>query len=73
MWDMVARPDIADIVGTIGTDDLPTPADAARRLVHTALKRGATDNVTAVLVRVTSDQPIAAAGARRSLFRRGKV
>jgi serine/threonine protein phosphatase PrpC len=73
MWDMVSRPDIADIVGAIGTDDLPTPADAARRLVHTALKRGATDNVTAVLVRVTSDQPIAAAGARRSLFRRGKV
>jgi serine/threonine protein phosphatase PrpC len=73
MWDMVGRPDIAEIVQGIGTEDLPTPVDAARRLVHTALKRGATDNVTAVLVRLTSDQPIAAAGARRSLFRRGKV
>ena len=73
VWDMVSRPDIAEVVGAIGSTDLPTPADAARRLVHTAIKRGATDNVTAVLVRVTSDQPIASGGVRRSLFRRGKA
>jgi serine/threonine protein phosphatase PrpC len=73
MWDMVSRPDIAELVGAIGSTDLPTPADAARRLVHTAIKRGATDNVTVALVRVTSDQPIASGGVRRSLFRRGKA
>jgi serine/threonine protein phosphatase PrpC len=73
MWDMVARPDIAETVGAIGSDDLPTAADAANRLAHIALKRGATDNVTVVLVQVTSDQPIAASGARRSLFRRGRA
>jgi protein phosphatase len=73
IWDMVSRPDIAEVAGAIGSTDLPTPADAARRLVHTAIKRGATDNVTAVLVRVTSDQPIASGSVRRSLFRRGKA
>jgi protein phosphatase len=73
MWDMVSRPDIAETAGAIGSTDLPTAADAARRLVHTAIKRGATDNVTAALVRITSDQPIASGSARRSLFRRGKA
>jgi serine/threonine protein phosphatase PrpC len=72
MWDMVSRPDIAETVGAIGTDDLPTPAEAARRLAHTAIKRGATDNVTVALVRITSDQPVGPGGSRRSLFRRGK-
>jgi protein phosphatase len=73
MWDMVSRPDIAHIVGGIGSDDLPTPAEAARRLTETAIKRGATDNVTALVVRITSDQPIAAGAARRSFFRRGRA
>ena len=72
LWDMVGRNDVADISAAIGSDDLPTPVDAARRLVHTAIKRGAADNVTAVVVRVTSDGAIPAAGARRSLFRRGR-
>jgi PPM family protein phosphatase len=70
MWDMLSRPDIADMAGAIGSPDLPTPVDAARRLVDSAIKRGATDNVTAVVIRVTSDQPIPGAGARRSFFRR---
>jgi serine/threonine protein phosphatase PrpC len=72
IWDMVSRRDIADVVEAIGTDELPTPVEAARRLVHTALKRGALDNVTSIVVRLTSDQPIPAAGSRRSLFRRGR-
>jgi len=70
MWDMVARPEIAEVAGAIGSVDLPTPVDAARRLVDSAVKKGATDNVTALVIRVTSDQPIPAAGARRSFFRR---
>jgi protein phosphatase len=73
MWDMVSRPDIAHVVTNIGTADLPTPAEAARRLTETAIKRGATDNVTALVVRITSDQPIAAGAARRSIFRRGRA
>jgi PPM family protein phosphatase len=73
MWDMVSRPDIAQIVETIGTADIPTPAEATHRLTETAIKRGATDNVTALVVRITSDQPIAAGAARRSIFRRGRA
>jgi serine/threonine protein phosphatase PrpC len=70
MWDMVGRSEIAEVSAAIGGADVQTPIDAARRLVHSAIKKGATDNVTAVVVRVTSDQPIPAAGARRSFFRR---
>jgi serine/threonine protein phosphatase PrpC len=73
MWDMVGRADIAEIAGAIGTPAFPTPAEAARTLVDTAIKRGAPDNVTAVVVRITSDRPIPAAGARRLFFRRGKA
>jgi serine/threonine protein phosphatase PrpC len=72
MWDMVGRSDIADVGSTIGSHDVPTPGDAARRLVHLALKRGATDNVTAAVVQITSDRPIPAAAGRRPLFRRGR-
>jgi hypothetical protein len=41
--------------------------------VDTALKRGTADNVTAVVVRITSDRPIPAAGGRRLFFRRPKA
>jgi len=72
LWDVVSRPDIAEVASAIGSDDVPTPRDAARRLVSTAIKRGTADNVTAIVVRITSDRPIPAAGPRRSFFRRGR-
>jgi serine/threonine protein phosphatase PrpC len=72
LWDVVPRGDIADVAIAIGKGDLPTPADAAALLVRTAIERGTADNVTAVVVRLTSDRPIPAAGARRLFFRRGR-
>ncbi len=70
LWDVVARSDIAEIATAIGSEALPTPADAAQLLVSTAIARGTADNVTAVVVRITSDRPIPAAGSRRLFFRR---
>lgn len=73
LWDVIARPDIAEVAAAIGTPAVPTPRDAAASLVDTALKRGTADNVTAVVVRITSDRPIPAAGGRRLFFRRPKA
>jgi PPM family protein phosphatase len=70
VWDVISRADLADVAGAIGEPALPTPAAAAQHLIETAIDRGAADNVTVVVVRVTSDRPIPAAGGRRSLFRR---
>ena len=72
VWDVVPRSDIADVATALAKGDLATPADAADLLVRTAIERGTTDNVTAVVVRLTSDRPIPAAGARRLFFRRGR-
>jgi PPM family protein phosphatase len=72
VWDVVSRGDIAEVAVAIGSGDLPTPGDAARRLVDTAIGRGTTDNVTAVVVRITSERPIPAAGGRRLFFRKGR-
>jgi serine/threonine protein phosphatase PrpC len=70
VWDVISRADLAEVAGAIGEPALPTPAAAAQHLIETAIDRGAADNVTVVVVRVTSDRPIPAAGGRRSLFRR---
>ena len=70
VWDVVARTDVAAVASAIGRDDIPTPAAAAQRLVDTAIERGTTDNVTAVVVHITSDRPIPSGSGRRSFFRR---
>ncbi len=67
LWDVVPRGDIAEVVSGAAT-----PWDGAQALVDLAIGRGTTDNVSVVVVRVTSDRPIPAAGARRLLFRRGR-
>jgi len=67
LWDVVPRHDIAAVV-----DESRLAYEAADRLVELALRRGSADNVTCVVVRVSSDAPIPAAGARRSFFRRGR-
>jgi protein phosphatase len=72
LWDVVGRTDIAVVTDAIGQRDVPTAADAAQRLVDTAISRGTTDNVTAVVVQITSDLPIPAAGGRRLFFKRGR-
>jgi protein phosphatase len=72
MWDVVSSAEIGELATALGTPEAPTPVPIARRLVDRALERGARDNVTAIVVHVTSDLPIAAATGRRSLFRRGR-
>jgi serine/threonine protein phosphatase PrpC len=72
LWDVISRADLAEVAGALNSGQLTTPAGAAERLVTTAIARGTADNVTAVVVRVTSDRPIPAAGARRMFFRRGR-
>lgn len=71
MWDVISRQDIAELVGRVGSAEVPTPATAAQRLVDTAIERKTADNVTAVVVRITSERPIPAASGRRLFFRRG--
>ncbi|HLY82881.1 MAG TPA: protein phosphatase 2C domain-containing protein, partial [Acidimicrobiales bacterium] len=71
LWDVVARHDIAEVAGAVGGADVPTVAEAAERLIDLALARHTPDNVTVLVVRVTTDRPVPAAGARRGLFRRG--
>jgi protein phosphatase len=72
LWDSVSRAEIGELCEAVGSPSVPTVAQAADGLIDLALKRGAPDNVTVCVVRVSSDRPIPAAGARRSLFRRGR-
>jgi PPM family protein phosphatase len=70
LWDSVSRQEMADVAGRIGGDAVPTPVEAADMLVDLALKRDAPDNVTVVVVRITSSRPIPPTGTRRGFFRR---
>ena len=70
LWDVVARHEIGEVAAGIGTPAVPTVTDAADRLIEMALERGTADNVTVLVVRVTTDRPVPAAGARRGLLRR---
>jgi serine/threonine protein phosphatase PrpC len=77
LWDTIPRAEMAGMVDAVNPADAVGPGDgaaeaaAADRLVATALARRSPDNVTALVVRVKTDQPGPAATARRSLFRRG--
>ena len=68
IWDVVTRAEIADGVGGLGTT-FRHPSELAEHFVETAVKRASADNVTALVVQVTSDQPVPPA-ARRTLFSR---
>jgi PPM family protein phosphatase len=68
LWDVLTRSDIASAVGELGTR-LRHPSELAEYLVDTAIQRETADNVTALVVQVTSDQPVPPA-VRRSLFSR---
>jgi serine/threonine protein phosphatase PrpC len=50
---------------------VPTVVEAAEQLVDLAIKAGSPDNVTVIVVKVTTGGAVPAAGARRSIFRRG--
>jgi len=66
LWDVVSREDLARAASQVATDGV---AQLAATLVQSAIKRETTDNVTAVIVQVTSDRPIPPE-PRRGLFRR---
>ncbi|MGZ4212691.1 MAG: PP2C family protein-serine/threonine phosphatase [Actinomycetota bacterium] len=70
LWDTVSRAEIADVSGAIG-HAFPTPNEAAEHLIDLALKRGAPDNITVLVVRITSPLPFPPSPAKRSFFRRG--
>ncbi len=72
LWDVVSRPEIAEIGEQLAAGTVPTSLEAADRLVRLAIERGSTDNVSAVLVHLTSDQPIPPAAGRRFRLRRSR-
>ena len=70
LWDCVGRPEMAAVVAAGPSGSAADPVQAVDALVDLAVKRGASDNVTAIVLRVTSERPVPAATGRRSLFRR---
>jgi protein phosphatase len=72
LWDVVGRRDIQAVVGAIGTPEVPTVTAAADALIEQALARNTPDNVTVLVVRVTTDRPVPPASTRRGIFRRGR-
>jgi PPM family protein phosphatase len=71
LWDVVSRSEMAQAAGAPAVDARPAPTGAVDELVELALKRGASDNVTALTITLTSALPIPAAAVRR-FFRRGR-
>ncbi len=67
LWDLVDETEMVDAAG--GAPREPSAARIANQLVDLALARGAPDNVTAAVVKVTSDQPLPVAGGRRLRWR----
>jgi PPM family protein phosphatase len=70
LWDVVGSADLAEVAQALVGGDIDGPQAAARRFVEMAIDRETADNVTAVVVHVTSDQPISPVITRRSLLRR---
>ena len=68
VWDEVGNADMAAVISSAGDDC--SLAVAASQLVSMAIERGSPDNVTAVVVTVTSAIPLVRGPERRSLFRR---
>ncbi len=70
LWDVIDRLEIAEIAGGLNTKETPTALEVADRLVSDSVKRGATDNVSVVVIHLTSELPIPPTGRRRLRFRR---
>jgi len=71
LWDVVSRAEMAGALMQADGQERAAPDAGVDGLVELALKRGASDNVTALTVTVTSTLPIPAAAGRR-FFRRGR-
>ena len=73
LWGEVGTHEILAVARGLGTAPIATPVAAADALVGMAIEREAADNVTAVVVHVSSGLPIPSAPAkRRSPFRRAR-
>ncbi|MBV8951503.1 MAG: serine/threonine-protein phosphatase [Actinobacteria bacterium] len=72
LWDVISNAELAEDISVLTAGAGVTPVPVVKQLVGRAVRRGAPDNVTAVVVHVTTDLPIPAAIGRRSLFRRGR-
>lgn len=62
LWDLVSRNDIIEATSALTVDE------TAKILLKAALERGAPDNVTVVVVRITSQLPVPANQNKRRLF-----
>lgn len=60
LWSLVETEELASELCVPGSSSMPTVTEGIEALVAVCLERGAPDNVTALLVEVTSDRPIAA-------------
>ncbi len=72
LWDVIGRREISEVVGAIGTPAVPTVMAAADTLIEEALARDTPDNVTLLVVRITTDRPVPASTTKRSFLRRGR-
>ena len=72
LWDVVGRHEMAEVARALGTPAVRSVADAAEQLVQLALERKSPDNVTVLVVRITTDRPVPASNARRGFLRRGR-
>ena len=66
LWDLVSRREISQTVKL-------APAEAAESMIETALERGAPDNVTVVVARISEDHEIAAERPRSLLSLLGRM
>lgn len=68
LWSLLETEELASRLARAGSPNMPAVTEGIEALVAVCLERGAPDNVTALLVEVTSDRPIAAGPpARRRL------
>jgi protein phosphatase len=71
LWDMLTRQEIGDISGSLDRESSPVDVEkVVDQMVNTALERGATDNVTAVVVLAIDSSPAIDPPYSRGLFRR---
>ncbi len=71
LWDVVGTRDVVEIAAPDAADEgaTPTASQIAKRLIDVALERRTTDNVSVIVVKVTSGRPIPPE-QHRSIFRR---
>lgn len=55
VWDVLSNADVGTLIKETLAAGTTTPADLARRIQETAYARGSSDNITALVVRVTDD------------------